>query len=445
VYALSRAKGILVETSGSEPEKEPACTLPVESDESLVREGMDRRNSRIFYLSYLLIYLAAPVIYVGVVQAALCNKLGASATVANLPASAYLFGSAAPFFLSWLIPLRLERSVVVYANAITATLLAMVCATLILPFGNSVRIAVLVGQGLIHGCTASISLVYQFQCLGRGTTSNGRAKALKFAYTFGPISAVVGSLAAQFTLNQGVFFLAYPYDFAFLYFVGVPCMAGVALLSSRYELIPAKEEVRQPFGRYMVDSIRAFSQVRPLVLLWLAYLLWYVSLDSVSNLSLFTKEAVGRDPKELSGLIMALRFGLKSVAGFALGVISLRWGIRAPLVTTIALLVAAPLWSWAAPGYLYLFAFGLMGAGELGGGYFPNYMVAVSPATQGARNLALLNLATPVAGVSPVLYGALTDALGFSASFVLAGLTALAALWFVLKLPAGRSGSLILR
>lgn len=141
---------------------------------------------------------------------------------------------------------------------------------------------------------------------------------------------------------------------------------------------------------------------------------------------------------------MALRFGFKSVAGFALGVISLRRGIRAPLVTTIALLVAAPLWSWVAPGYLYLFAFGLMGAGELGGGYFPNYMVAVSPAAQGARNLALLNLATPVASASPVLYGVLTDAFGFSASFVLAGVTALAALWFVLKLPDGRSGSQIL-
>lgn len=424
----------------NESQKELARTVPVVSEVRLVTEVMDQRNSRIFYLSYLLLFFAAPAVYVGVVQAALCDKLGASATVANLPASAFLFGSAAPFFLTWLIPLRLERSVVVYANAITATLLAMVCAALIFPFGNSVRIAVLIGQGLIQGCTGSISLVYQFQCLGRGTTSKGRARALKFAYTFGPMSAVVGSLVAQFILNRGVLFLSYPYDFAFLYFVGVPCMGGVALLSSRYELIPANEDAQQPFGRYLIDSVRSFSQARTMVLLWVAYLLWYVSLDSVSNLSLYTREAVGRDPKELSGLIMALRFGFKSMAGFALGVISVQFGIRAPLVATIALLAAAALWSWAAPGYFYLFAFGLMGAGELGGGYFPNYMVAVSSAAQGARNLALLNLATPVASLSPVLYGAVTDAFGFSASFGLAGVTALAALWFVLKLPGGRSG-----
>jgi MFS family permease len=425
--------------TGNESEKELARTVPVESEVSLVSPVMDRRNSFIFYMSYLLIYLAAPVIYVGVVQAALCDKLGARATVANLPASAYLLGSVATFFLTWLIPPHLERSVVVYANAITAALLALVCATLILPFGNSARIAVLIAQGLIHGCTASISLVYQFQCLGRGTTSEGRAKALKYAYTFGPIAAVVGSLAAQFILNRGVSFLTYPYDFAALYFIGTPCMVGVALLSSRYELISVQEEARPPLSHYLFNSIKSYSQVHTLVVLWLAYFLWNFSLNAMPNLSLYSREAVGRDPTELSGLIMAFRFGFKSIAGFALGVISLRWGIRAPLVTTVLLLAAAPLWVWAAPGYLYLFAFGLIGAGELGGGYFPNYIVAVSPTAQGARNLALSNLAIPVASLSPVLYGGLTDVFGFSASFVLTSVTALVSLWFVLKLPARSS------
>jgi len=398
---------------------------------------MDRRNIFVFYQSYLLIYFAAPVVYVGVVQAALCDKLGASATVANLPAAAYLLGSIAPLLLSWLVPPRLERTVVVYANTITAALLAMVCVTLVLPSHNSVRIAVLVGQGLIHGCTASISLVYQFQCLGRGTTPEGRAKALKLAYTFGPIAAVAGSLLAQFILNRGFSFLAYPYDFAFLYFIGIPCMLGVALLSSRYQLVAVEEKVRLPFFRYMFDSIRSYTQVRTLVLVWLAFFLWYCSLNAMPNLSLYTKKAVGRDPKELSGLIMVFRFGFKSIAGFGLGLISLRWGIRAPLLVTVLLLAAAPLCAWAAPGYLFLFAFGLMGAGELGGGYFPNYMVGISPASQSARNLSLLNLATPLASLSPVLYGALTDIFGFSASFVLTSVAALLSIWLVLKLPDG--------
>src|SRR5437899_3102229 len=113
--------------TGNEAEKGRAGAVAVELGACFVSPSVDRRNGLIFCVSYLLIYFAAPVVYVGVVQAALCDKLGASATIANLPASAFLFGTVASFFLTWLIPPHLERSVVVYANAIRATLLAMVC------------------------------------------------------------------------------------------------------------------------------------------------------------------------------------------------------------------------------------------------------------------------------------------------------------------------------
>ena len=71
---------------------------------------------------------------------------------------------------------------------------------------------------------------------------------------------------------------------------------------------------------------------------------------------------------------MALRFGFKSVGGYLLGNIAMRKGIRAPLVTTVLLLAAAMVWGWSVPGYAYLMAFGLMGAGELGGAYFPKLL-----------------------------------------------------------------------
>ncbi len=48
--------------------------------------SMDRHNGRLYILSNILVYLAAPVIYVGVVQAALCDKLSA-----GFPAS-FVFG-----------------------------------------------------------------------------------------------------------------------------------------------------------------------------------------------------------------------------------------------------------------------------------------------------------------------------------------------------------------
>ena len=37
------------------------------------------------------------------------------------------------------------------------------------------------------------------------------------------------------------------------------------------------------------------------------------------NLALFAREALSREPQELSGWMMALRFGFKCVGGFLLG------------------------------------------------------------------------------------------------------------------------------
>jgi len=410
----------------------PEVTSPTISAE------MDRRNARVFSLSYVLMFFAAPLLYVGVVQAALCDKLGASSTVANLPASAYLLGCVAPIFLTWLVPARFDRRVVVCANATTASLLVMVFASLVLPLGSTVRIAVLVGQGLFQGLSSSVSLVYQFQCLGRGTTLEGRARALKFAYGLGPLAAVLGSLGAQFVLGNGIPSLRYPYDFALLYLLAIPCMVGVAWVSARYDLAPI-EQLRssESSPKQLVKGLLSYVTDRQLVRLWLAYFFWFCALNLITNLSLFTKVAVGRDPKEFSGVIMALRFGFKAAAGFVLPAMGLRFGVRAPLTATVLLMVAATLWGWSVPGHLFLIAFGLMGAGELGGGYFPNYAIAISSPLNGSRNLALLNLAIPAGSITPALYGRITDAYGFYASFGVGLAVGLISLYLVLTLPSG--------
>ena len=64
---------------------------------SALTPEIERRNGLIFIWTQLLIYFSAPVLYVGVVQAAFLDKLGASATVANLPSSTYMLGAV--FFL----------------------------------------------------------------------------------------------------------------------------------------------------------------------------------------------------------------------------------------------------------------------------------------------------------------------------------------------------------
>jgi len=98
-----------------------------------VTPEMDRRNGLILMATYLLIYLSAPVIYVGVVQAALVDKLGANAMISNLPSAAFQFAQFAPLLLAWIVPHRLEKAVVVWANLTTASLMSVVCVALVLP------------------------------------------------------------------------------------------------------------------------------------------------------------------------------------------------------------------------------------------------------------------------------------------------------------------------
>jgi len=290
-------------------------------------------------------------------------------------------------------------------------------------------------NGLIQGFSGSTSQVFKYQCLRRGTTAEGRARAMKWTFILGPIAAVLGSLWAQFVLNGGIFSLAYPYDFAYLYLIGAPSVAGVALLSRLYRLEPIEEERRESFARYLVSSVRSFVQSRTLRFLWLAYFFWHLTIGAMPNLSLYSRVVLGGDPKQFSGIIMALRFGFKSAGGYLLGMIAMKKGIRAPLLTAVFLLAAAIVWGWSVPGYAYLMAFGLMGAGELGGAYFPNYAVSISSASLGARTLSLLTLVGPISSAGPALHGALTDRFGFSASFIFALAAATVSLCFLTRLP----------
>src|SRR5260370_6369951 len=111
-------------------------------------------------------------------------------------------------------------------------------------------------------------------------------------------------------------------------------MAGVALLSRGSGSAPLADEPRQPLFRFLTTSVREYSASRPLLLMWFAYLFWNSSISGLGNLSLYAREALGRDPKDFSGVMMALRFSCKSLGGYALGAIALRRGLRASALTS---------------------------------------------------------------------------------------------------------------
>src|SRR3982751_1932280 len=62
------------------------------------------RNLALFASCTGLIYLCAPLLYVGVTQASLCNRLGASDANSNLPATAYFAMTGTPVLVAWLSP-----------------------------------------------------------------------------------------------------------------------------------------------------------------------------------------------------------------------------------------------------------------------------------------------------------------------------------------------------
>jgi len=406
-----------------------------------ITAAMDRRNGNLYLLTYVLIYLAAPVSYIGVVQAALCDKLGSSATVANLPFAGYLLGGIAPYFLSLVIPHRWERAVVIWSYGLTAFFIGLVFFTILAKLSPWIPVSVLIAQGLLQGAFSATSQVFTLQCLARGMTEEGRNRTFQRTYFLTPICAVVGSLGAQFLLSGGLRWAQFPYDFALLYAIGFACLTGVTALSFFFELAPIDDQPRAPILQNVAESVRDYASSRPLVLLLLVYTLWYCALSITPNLSLYTRHAMGRDPKDFSGLIMALRFGCKSIGGYLLGAMALRFGARSSVFTTSLLLAAGTLWGWIMPGYAFLFAFGLLGAGELGGAYIPNYGVTLSRPETTARNVGLLTLAQPLSSFSPALLGFLADRMGFATSFSCALAMALAAMWITTRIREPRDAA----
>jgi len=417
---------------------------PVNSDASRITSispEMDRYNGRLYFFSYLLIFLCAPIDYVGVVQAALCNRLGTSHTIANLPAATYSLGYILPFFLSAVIPYRLERALLTLANVVTAASTAIVCVVLFFPFSTPIRVAAVIIQGGIVGLSACTADVYTFQCLGRGTTEIGRDRIFKLTFTISPLFGVAGSLIAQFILGGGIPRVRFPYDFGLLYFFCLPCMGGVAFLSSRYKMIWLEERPRSPIFQSVSTQLRSYAANRNLVLLWFAYLFWFFSINSSPNLSLYALKALGKSPSLLAGLSMALTFGGKSIGGFILGAVAVRRGSLAASGVSTLLAGGALAWACLVPGYSYLLSFAFIGAGALGGTYFPNCVFSFSPPSSSTSDLAVLSLTRPVSSIAPMIYGVLADSYGFRASFIFGMATAALAWWLVCRVSSGAKAS----
>ena len=431
-----------------------------------------RRNLILFALCTGTQYLAAPVLYVGITQASLCDRLGADARTANLPATLFFAMTAVPALIAWLSPRisSLKRNLSLFYGT-SALMLAALAATLALPVSNQFKLMMVVLQGGISGAVMPAAIALLWEVMGRGTDESRRGLALSLAFGAGPLLAVVGSFGQMALLGGdlwGFHFegLEYPSKFILLFAAGVPVMGLAAILSQLFVIKPVEQEIeREPvsaviglliglplmlaaialtqfsavptestveglYSSYLSSSsllsalgyvcslgaaialiyhFRAILQQRVLLIATLVTILVYAGNVIPSNMNLYSTEAMGNLPENYAGKQNLLRFSFKVVAGFVLGWVLTRTNPKIGILATSSIFLVAQLWALFVTGPWYLIAFGLHGAGELIGVYAPNYIVSASRPDQLRRNMVFVTMLMVPAAPAGYLYGAIVD------------------------------------
>lgn len=414
-------------------------------------------------------YLAAPVLYVGITQASLCDRLGADARTSNLPGTLFFAMTAMPALFAWLSPRvsSLKRNLsLLYGTS--ALMLATLAVTLSLPFSNQLKLAMIVLQGGISGAVMPAAIALLWEAMGRGSDESRRGLALSMAFGAGPLLAVVGSFGQTALLGGDLFGLhfdglSYPRNFVILFAAGVPVMGLAAIFSQFFVIAPVeREQEREPVSAVIglligiplmlaavalmqistvptdaasessgpglgtslrvlgtlsaigsalafIYHFRTVLQQRVLLFATLVTILVYSGNVIPSNMNLYSSEALGDLPEKFAGLQNMLRFSFKVIAGAVLGLVLTRTNPKVGLLATASIFLVAQVWAMCVTGPWYLVAFGIHGAGELVGVYAPNYIVSASRADQLRRNMAFVTMLMVPAAPAGYLYGAIVD------------------------------------
>ncbi|HVX60268.1 MAG TPA: hypothetical protein VHC19_06700 [Pirellulales bacterium] len=394
--------------------------------EDAIEERFQLRNSFVFLANTALAYLIAPVSYVGVLHAAILDSLQASDTVANLPEAVFLWVAPLPVLAAWLWPsprlLRPMLTSCLLANGAAGGLLAL----LFLTAPGGWLIPTLIVHAAVIGVTNGVRNMCLWELIGRGLSPAARARTLGWTFGIGPLFAVLGSCISQLVLSGEFLGLApfrpppAPWNYAILFGATCPVMWLSAALV-RLAHVPAAAE--GDAGARLADvarGLRAYFLNPLIVAAALGFLLTYGGTMIMNNVSLYAREALGEPPEKYAGLQLALRFGFKCLAGFALGWLVTKIHAKASLMATTAVCIAGVAWAWLVPGKWYLLSFGLLGAGELFYVYYLNYIVGCSSPQRIRQNTAYTNLLTVLVGWLPLLFGLASDHYGLRFSFGLA-------------------------
>lgn len=423
---------------------------PLPGDDCPLPVSQQRRNMLLYGVLWGLYYLAAPITYVGVTHANLLRGLGEKDTIANFPSAAYQWLGALPILVAWFFPQpRVARPMLVSCLVAIALVSGLTAAALWMRMPRNVLVSMVIAHGLILGIASGLLYPAQWEIVRRGVSSSRRGALMALAFGAGPVLACVGSLGQQIILTgqaHGVEFGShdFPLNYAILFGLATPILL-VAALSSSLFVVPAAATAEEPAsqGEAIVAGAKDFLSSRPIVLGVLCYVLvasggnaimQTVSLAAperiagksalqsggdaaggnvtVSPATPAAKPAAKSDESATVGYQNELRFGFKAIAGVLLGWLLARTHPKAALLATTGTLIVAMIWALFVTGKPYLVAMGLLGAGELYGAYYPNYVVSASPRHRVRLNVAYLTLIGSVIGFASILFGRINDLTG---------------------------------
>ncbi len=422
--------------SESNPQIEDDCPLSAEQQ---------TRNIFFFAGFWCLFYLAAPVTYVGVTHANLLKELGNTDTMANLPHAVYQWLTAVPVLAAWFFPQpKMLKPLLVIPLVVMSAITVAVALSIWMGLSSKVVTVVVIAHGAVLGMSNGVLLTTLWEVLRRSVSTSRRGQALGVTFGVGPLFACVGSLAQQALfaktpiagLSLG---LAFPNNYCVLFAAAAPVMLLETLIAASFVVpLPPDEPAGQSRIAEILGGLRDFFMYRPLVIGAIGYVLVYSGGNAIfDNVSLHAKDVLGEESASSMGTQQFLRFGFKAVAGLGLGWLLIKTNAKTMLLTTTAILVIGMAWVLTVSGRPYLIAFGLLGAGELFGVYFPNYIATSSSKSQVRANMAYLSLLGSLVGFASVFFGLISDQWGRISSFYAAtGILLAAMLLIALILPA---------
>ncbi len=427
-------------------EKPPASTIPGSTDDDCpLSVGLQTRNMVCLAGVWCLIYLTAPVSYVGVTHANLLHDLGNSDTLANLPHAVYQWMTALPVLVAWFLPqARWLKPLLVGSFAAKAVLTALVAVAIWLRWPAVVVTATVILFAGVFGVANGVMLMTLWEVVRRGVSTARRGVTLALSFGIGPVAACAGSLMQQVLLSREPltgysFELSFPDSYLALFAGALPFMVLCVFLGAAFHIPPAVDEpVGSSRTAEILGGLRQFVTSRPIALAAVGYLLVYSGGNAIfDNVSLHAKDVLGDASPDTVGLQNFLRFGFKAVAGVLLGWLLAKTNPKATLLATTAILLAGMAWALNVSGWWYLGTAGLLGAGELFGAYFPNYVTTASAKSQVRANIAYLSLLGSLVGFASVIFGQVSDRFGRIASFHTAtGVLIVAMLLILFGLPA---------